>query len=132
MPYSPPANNAIDFDVSAYTPPANNAIDFDIDPVAGATGTLTVTLGRVTLSGSGKVSVAGTLAETLGRVTLSGTATVTSPVIGTLGVTLGRVSLSGTANVTTPAVVSVGGPGMWLRDYARRRYEEEELLVLNG
>ena len=131
MPYSPPANNAIDFDVSAYTPPATNAIDFDIDPVAGATGTLTVTLGRVTLSGSGKVSVAGTLAETLGRVTLSGTATVTSTVIGTLALTLGRVSLSGTAAVTTPAVVSNLGAGMWLRDYMLR-YEEEELLVLNG
>ena len=132
MSYSPPANNAINFDVSAYTPPATNAIDFDIDPVSVATGTLTVTLGRVTLSGSGAVAVAGTLAETLGRVTLSGTATVTSPVIGTLALTLGRVSLSGTAAVTTPAVVSNLGAGMWLRDWARRRYEEEELLVLNG
>lgn len=94
------------------------------------TGTLSVTLGRTTLSGSGKVTVAGALAKTLGRVTLSGSGGVI--VAGSLAETLGRVSLSGTAAVTTPVVVSVGGPGMWLRDYARRRYEEEELLVLNG
>jgi hypothetical protein len=58
----------------------------------------------------------------------SGTASVS----GSLSATLAALTLvaSGTVGSSTP--VTPTGGAMWLREYARRRYEEEELLVLNG
>ncbi len=34
MPYTPPALNAVNFELKAYTAPALNAVNFDYDPVA--------------------------------------------------------------------------------------------------
>lgn len=31
MPYTPPANNAVNFELVAYTPPANNAVNFELE-----------------------------------------------------------------------------------------------------
>lgn len=41
MPYTPPANNAVNFTLTAYTPPANNAVSFDVTGslVAAVSGT---------------------------------------------------------------------------------------------
>jgi len=44
--YTPPAKNAVDFDLTAFTPPTKVAVDFTLtDTPAGATGEIKVWLG---------------------------------------------------------------------------------------
>jgi hypothetical protein len=63
------------------------------------TGTVAVTLGAVTVSATGTVRVSGTLSQTLGTLTAASTGTVR--VAGTLSATLGALALSGTGAVTS-------------------------------
>jgi len=51
MAYTPPAANAVDFDIGAYTPPASNAVDFELASTLGAY-TLTAQGGSYSLTGA--------------------------------------------------------------------------------
>ena len=57
----------------------------------------TITLADITLSATGKLTIAGTLSATLGDVTLSGTGAFT--IVGSLSATLDDVTLSATSTV---------------------------------
>jgi hypothetical protein len=77
---------------------------------AASTGTLSVTLGAITLSGAGTfvaaTPAAGTTSATLGAITLSSTATATVPTYtGSLATTLGAITLAGAGTfvAATPA-----------------------------
>lgn len=72
---------------------------------SGVSGTLTATLGALTLSSAGTVDVQGTLSKTLGAATLSSTGTV--DVVGSTSQTLGNLTSSSTATV---AVVGESNP----------------------
>jgi hypothetical protein len=64
------------------------------DNGSGATGTLSVTLGTLTLAGTGTQTNEGTLASTLGVLTLAGTGTQINT--GTLASTLGALTVAAT------------------------------------
>ena len=65
------------------------------------TGTLSQTLGALTLSGAGAVAIDGTLSSTLGALTLSSAGEVA--IDGTLSQTLGALSLSASGTVEEEA-----------------------------
>jgi hypothetical protein len=64
MSYTPPAANAVDFDIGAYTPPASNAVDFELASALGVSGSLSATEGNDSFAGSGGVVVSGGLSVT--------------------------------------------------------------------
>lgn len=91
----------------------------DVVSASGSAGTLSSTLGALTLSGAATVPIAATASNTLGSLTLSGAGTVaisgtatatfdpltlngvgTVAVTATMSQTLGALTLSGTAAVT--------------------------------
>ena len=79
-------------------------IDAKYATSAGAVGSLTKTLGGVTLSSAGTSTVVGTLSKTLDAVTLSSAGTTT--VVGTLGKTLDDVTCSSAGTSTVVGTLS--------------------------
>ena len=75
---------------------------FAIAPSSGPTGTLTQTLGALTLAAAALVGVGGSATLTLGSLTAAGTATV-GPPVATLSQTLGTLTLSGDGDVVAAA-----------------------------
>ncbi len=72
---------------------------------AGISGSLSSTLGNVTVAGTGSFTAAGisgSLSSTLGDVTVAGTGSV--PFIGSLSSTLGDVTVAGTGSFTASGI----------------------------
>lgn len=82
--------------------------------VGSATGTASITLGALTVAGTGEVDVGGTLSVSLGALTAAGTAEI--DVAGTFAVALsaltaagaGDVDVSGTASLTFGSLTASG------------------------
>lgn len=112
--------------------PGTNAWDVSLSAgQAAATGSLSVTLGNVTLSGEGDVSIAGALAVTLGNITLSGAAAVTSTVLADLDAALEDVTLAG-AGVVTTAEAGSGyfAPEIFYPRPIKKVEENDEAIVM--
>lgn len=73
-------------------------------PSSGVTGTLTATLGSLTVSSAAAVDVDGTLSKTLGSLTVSSAGSV--DVVGSLNKTLDALTLSATGGITTNGTVN--------------------------
>jgi hypothetical protein len=89
----------------------------------GLTGTLTATLGTATLSASGTLAagLTGTLSKTLGTLTLVSDGTLTGGGLsGSLSATLGLLTLSATGTLSGTPVDEGGSKGGW-DPYAYKR-----------
>jgi hypothetical protein len=83
-------------------------------------GTLAVTLAALTLAGTGELRIDATLGVTLGAATLAASGTLGQDVTGTLNVTLGAVQLAGTSALNidgtlgvTLGALALGGSGVF-------------------
>jgi hypothetical protein len=106
MSYSPPATSDINFDVESYLAPATSDINFEVGEIV-ATGTGAATLGAVTLSGAGSISVLGSGAATLDDLVL--------------------LSSASSGAVVPPTDIA---GGLFVRRYKQQaQIKEEELIV---